>query len=314
MRIYKKVPHHIARLAAIIVTLATFAACSDSPDSLSASKAKKIFAKEFERLGHNEHYNTIQTGYFECNDDETRYIYRQLAANDVITYKCEKIKKNERKRKSRQVVRGFFFTYYDTEYYYVTDTITTYFITVALTDKGRELVVDSIPSAKPSDDDKDLLVNKEIDSLNSIADYPENNVKYDEFGYPETSNVVTALNDEYSEKLESENDYTIPTKNTADTNKTSDYEEAKAKETQTQVYVKSYKTKILKARNVLINNLGVTTAQAEILTEITDVTPFGRIISFAVEKHRNVVKAKYIYYQDKGWQLSDDTEIKNFFD
>lgn len=55
-------------------------------------------------------------------------------------------------------------------------------------------------------------------------------------------------------------------------------------------------------------------AEAEIVTEVYDVTPFGRILSGAIEKHRSVTTFLFIYYQDKGWAISDGSEIKNFGD
>lgn len=174
----------------IFISTCVLSSCGDSGDTFSASKAKKIVSKEYERQQLDDKYATITTGYFECNDEYIRYIYRQLAANDVITYNCEKIKKVERVRKQRQVIKGLFFRYYDTEYYYVTDTTTAYFISVELTEKGRQFAVDSIPQPKPKDDE-DLMINRELDSINVRAVYPESKVQYEEFATPKKKKKPT---------------------------------------------------------------------------------------------------------------------------
>ena len=81
-------------LMAFIAT-SCFVSCSDSPDELSASKAEKLVKKEMKRLNQLVQGYTVTTGYYECNDADIRYKYRQLAANDLITYKCDKVEKPE---------------------------------------------------------------------------------------------------------------------------------------------------------------------------------------------------------------------------
>ena len=64
-----------------------FTSCSDSNDSLSSSTAKSLVKDELKRQHELVGAFSIRVGYFECNDDVTRYQYKQLAANELITYK-----------------------------------------------------------------------------------------------------------------------------------------------------------------------------------------------------------------------------------
>lgn len=141
-----------------------FVSCSDSPDELSANKAEKLVKKEMKRLNQLEQGITIKTGYFECNDADVRYKYRQLAANDLITYKCDKVEKPERVRKSRIVRRNYgWYSYNDTEYYWVNEMQTTYFVTIALTEKGQKLVMEE-KEVEPDEDQKELLLPQQMKS------------------------------------------------------------------------------------------------------------------------------------------------------
>ena len=268
-----------------------FASCCKENPTLSASKAKSLFKKEMARMHFDEGYATLQVGYYECNDHDTRYVLRQLAANEVITYQCERVKKPARVKKSRRVQRGYYYTYYETEYYWVSDTIDTYFVTVALTEKGKALQVAELPKPEPSRDEKDLDVALKIDS----TQLPELNVKYVEFPDEE----LAIANEEAGAPEDVPEEYDM---SSATPGESTAYDRAKAKESIEEVYVKSHEIKIVKARNIAVDNSDVPSATAEIVYEYKNVTPFGRIMNKFVEGSRHLAEGVvYQYYQDKKW-------------
>lgn len=298
-RQYKKI------LNPVLLLLVTFfvASCGSDGDSLSASEAKEVINKEIDRLHCNQRYEKIVTGYFECNDDSERFFYRKLAANDVITYKCDKIKRIERIRKSRQVLRGYYFTYYDTEYYYVNDTVDTYFVTIALTEKGKAYMIDSLPEPNPTDDEEEvMMVNKQLEEQSQLLQYPESMVSFEEF--PEEKKADESITVSKGSDTKAYLNYDQQDSRT-NNKKQSEYELAKLKENTSLVYVKLYGINVVKVRNIAVSVMGVPTAKAEVVYEEKDVTPFGRIISQAIEKKRHVFEVNFVYYQDKGWVVKE---------
>lgn len=293
-------------LVAIVATLCLMS-CSESSDSLSASTAKSLVKKELQRLEKLQGTEAIPVGYFECNDNGQRYKYRQLAANELITYKCEKVIKKERVRKTRKVThRGYWgIPFVEKQQYYVDEEVTTYFVTIALTEKGEKLVYEA-PEVKPSDDEKDMKLDMEVDE----SQFPESKVSMDEFAAPKPSTTPAVENNEALDTAVVDSTAVIeeqPQPKTSSKNKKekSAYEEAKDKEKFDIVLLKAYKLDIVKARNIL--KTGDYSAEAEIIIEYDDVTPVGRIFSKVNEGGRfKIDDVKYIYYQDKGWQVKDE--------
>lgn len=290
----KKVFTVFAALAMVFV----LASCggSDNP-KLKASKAKSIVNKELKRVHGDVNTATLTTGYYECNDDAARYKLRQLAANEVITYSCDRVQKVEKGRHARRVQRNYWgYTYYDTEYYYGNDTTTTYFVTVALTDKGRKMVIDSIPEPEPTADMKDM----NLDRGNALKEYPEDNVPLVEF--PDEQGAAQA-----EEAIEmSEPEATYAEEQPEPGAEKSAYDMAKEKESTETVLVKASRLKVVKVRNIAVNYAGVPVAHAEVVVETTSVTPFGRIMAGADEGERDLEKIDFRYLQDKGWVLAED--------
>ena len=293
----------IAIFAAVIAALCMTLSCSDSPDSLSASKAESLLKKELTRLNQLEGTASIQIGYFECNDNDTRYQYRQLAANDIVTYSCEKVMKTERVMKSRRVQRqSFWGSYTTTENYWENVEVPRYFVTIALTDKGQKLVHEE-KEIEPTEDEKDLRLDYEID----LSKFPETSVDIIEF-------AEATEQDEVEEVKEVEEDFVVEeyedyedvepveeNTNTVTPRKTA-YEIAKEKEYVEVVNLKAYTLDIEKARNII--KTGDFTATAEILFEYEDVTPVGRILIGVYEGQRFLQESiRYAFYQDKGWKL-----------
>lgn len=295
----------------LILTLAAMlciVSCSESSDSLSDSTAKSLVKKEFERLNRMDGSYAIQTGYFECNDNQMRYLYRQLAANDLITYKCDKVKKTERVQKTRKVTRyGFWgYKYTDTERYWVNEDVDTYFVTIELTEKGKKLIAEE-KEVEPSDDDKEMKYDMEVDN----SKFPESKVQEDEFAEPappapaeveEVVEVDTVAADSVAVAEEIAPQPEPQPQPKANEKKKSEYELAKEKESIEVVLLKAYEIKIIKARNIL--KTGDYSAVAEIVAEYTNVNAVGRIFGGLSEGGRFLLdNISYVYYQDKGWQV-----------
>ena len=295
----------IAIFAAVIAALCMTLSCSDSPDSLSASKAESLVKKELKRLNQLEGAAYIQVGYFECNDNDTRYKYRQLAANDIVTYSCEKVMKTERVMKSRRVQRqSFWGTYTTTENYWENVEVPKYFVTIALTEKGQKLVYEE-KEIEPTEDEKDLRLDYEID----LSKYPESSVDFAEFqeieeqeeveevAEVEEAVAIDEIEEEVYEEVEAVEETTKP-----QTPRKTAYEIAKDKENVEAVKLKAFTLDIEKARNII--KTGDFTATAEILFEYDDVTPVGRVLLGVYEGQRFLQKnVHYAFYQDKGWKL-----------
>jgi len=290
---------HVLFLLAFIATL-TFVSCSDSPDALSPSRAEKLFKKEMKRLDKLNIRQTIQTGYFECNSDLERTKYRKLAANELVTYKCDRVMKPDRVRKYRIVRRSYGWSTYNSKEYYWDDVLVpTYFVTIALTEKGQKLVYKEKEIEK-TDDEKDLREDMEID----LSKYPESSVGEETFPpLPDGAEPpVDEPMDDVDETLaESFNTTPAPAAKQKEKN---DYEKAKEKEKIEEVVLLAAELDIVKARNV--RKTGDFEAEAEILLEFDDVNAVGRIFGQVYEGKRFLTdKLRYVYYEDKGWQLKE---------
>ena len=261
---------NFAILVAFVAALCMIS-CDEGSESLSASTAKKVLKKEATRLNETEKALGVRIGYFECNDNDDRYQLRQLAANELITYKCEKIKK---------VIEG----------YWRNDTIDTYFVTTALTEKGQKLVAEE-KEIEPTEDEKDVKNDEDFD----WSQFPEASVDYQEF--PEVEKPVEeVIADEPEDGVYDDYDYDSdePQK------EPSAYDKAKAKESFEYVQLKAFAINIVKARN--IEKTGDFTAVCEFVMEYEDVTPVGRILGKVHDGERFLLNdIHFKYYQDKGW-------------
>lgn len=282
-----------------VVTLLCVTSCCRNEQTLPPSKAKALAQKEMVRLNANLSYAEVPIGYFECNDADMRYFLRQLAACEMITYSCERIQKPDRVKKTRRVQRYFYYySYYDTETYWVNDTVTTYFVTTALTEKGEQLLADLDIKAKPTADDKDMRYDMEL----NLESYPESSVEYMEFPEPtEEPDTLAADVVEEAQKPAELSPSAVPAKDTRN-----EYERAKDREDYVMKTVKAYGLKIVKARNIVVSHIPSTTAVAELVMEYTDVTPFGRVLKHVYNGQRELEKGvEYVFYQDKKWVVKD---------
>ncbi len=282
-------------LSVMLMAAMCLVSCSDSPDTLSASTAKKLFKKEVKRLNQLDSYADVQIGYFECNDNDLRYTYRQLAANEIITYNVKKVMKPERVKKTRLRQSYWGGTY--KENYWTTEDVPVYFVTTALTEKGKKLVYEE-KEAEPSEDEKELRLDFEVDK----SKFPEFAVKEEEF--PDKASADSQVESAAAEAdaVTDEESHDEYDEFQPDTDNASEYEREKGKEAYESVKLQAYTWSIEKARN--IQKTGDYTAEAEIIAEVDKATPVGRIVSGRYEGQRILVeKVKFIFYQDKGWTL-----------
>ncbi len=281
-----------------VISAMCFVSCGGGADDFSKSTAKKLFKKEAVRLHQLEGNATVTTGYYECNDGEIRYKLRQLAANDIVTYSCEIVKKMQRVKKTRRVQAGYYYRYWTTESYWTNEEVNTYFVKVALTENGNKLVIEE-KEIEPNEDTKELKEDMEID----LSKYPESSVKRKEFPSDEVEEdyaEVEAEMEEHDEEAEMQPDEPVQVNG-----KQSAYDKAKAKEKTEDVRLKAYDINIVKARNV--QKTGDYTGAAEILLEYENVTPVGRIVRGVYDGQRFVMKGVgYTYFEDKGWCLNKE--------
>lgn len=253
------------------------ASCGNDTE-FTQSTAEKAVKKEIKVATDNYQHAQVNTGYYELDSKSDRYRLRKLAAAGMITYKAEVVTE----------VRGSYYTY----------EIEHVFVNVALTEEGQKYVltdeeVEKIKEAvENADIDEDLVGN------NDETEYPEDKVSEEEnFG-----NNGTAPSQSSSSNSKASRPQSTTTSN-GNVAEMSDYEKAKAKEIISTVYVETTKTKVVKARDLRCTEEMMKNgrAEAEVIFEMFDVTPFGRILSGVRDGERKVSKVNFIYYNDKGW-------------
>lgn len=240
------------------------AACSNS-DDLTAGKAKELLNDKIEELGENKFVMNFKTGYFELNNNASRYRLRQLAANELITYSVQQVK-------DTLIEKSWYSTYQKP--------IVAYFVSVELTKKGQKLITKA-PEGKDEFD---------FTNPNREKEYPESNVPEVDFSDDETdgsSNASSKYEDSSSSKVEI-NPANGP------------YALAKKKETTQDNIVLLGKIFVKKVCYIQVDKEDKT-AQAITVLELEDVTPFGRIYEDMYNGDKRKGKAMFKYYADKGW-------------
>lgn len=259
-----------------VLALAGFVSCSGGPDQLSKKEIKGLLSEKIEQEWAHQRYSEVTTGYYEENDADERYELRKLAAAGVITYKMEKFKVKE-------TVREYYWWSYEDKVV----TKTHYFVETALTDLGRKLSVDEIPVYSP----KDKYLEEPED-----RSYPEDTVSRQEEKMPKEESGVDKTQSNVSAKGSQDQVKDAPKK------QKTDYEKAQEREYEEEYIVKSCRFKVMDVRDIILKD-GTATASA--VVDIVDVTPFGRILSRLAEGSHLMVSVDLVYYQDKGWQISD---------
>ncbi len=276
-----------------LLSLALFAVAlvgcnSDSRSEISAGTIKSLVEEQMAQEGADADYGTVKTGYYELNDNKSRYELRKLAAAGVITYNCERIEGYSNVRNGYDWWTGRY-SYKKVKKYF-------YFVNVELTSDGRKCVVDQLP---------ELDVEVDEDMIQpEIGYYPEFDVPETEV-FPEDvkpeANVEAEAEPEAAVDAEPETVVEAEPEVKVEKDKTP-LEIAREKE-KSEIYdVLLYRVRVVKARNILLSPIEGA-ADAEIITEIYDVTPFGRVMNKVIDGVRDCDDVSLRYYEDKGWVL-----------
>lgn len=313
-------------------------ACSDKPESLSSETIEDLVGTMLENSAKDQGLVPIQVGYYELNNVEARYQLSRLSAAGLITYNVECYDWwNKILQINSYWGESFGSTNYSEEKHVM--------VKVELTDKGKKLVVDSIPQPKQLIDEE--MKQPEI----NLEDYPENKVTRENYQKtfenwpkvpsPEGVNSMYLHRDESTlaaEVAKKQKEYFEDEKNyfednneylkqierykqdhnyevlSMDIQTSTNYERAKQQEKKEIIIMKAYKLEVEKAR--FIQTFETETgleATAEVIIRFSDVTPVGRAWREVYEGFRLCSPVSLIYYNDKGWVLKDKDLQLSFF-
>lgn len=295
--------HHHNRIgmSAVVVALAIMvglmSTSCNSREKIRPCKIKKLVNQELYEQNLDQSYVTIDTGYYEENDEEVRFHLRQLAAAGMITYNAQCITE-----KSQQRVSSYDW-WSGVSYRTVNRTKEHVFVSVSLTKEGEKYLVEKPEPHKKKYDFKVLA--------DLFAEYPESSVDPNEvFVSNEQPKAEETDADEYDDDpgcmMEEDECTGIDEGFFADDVKTeeqmSEYEKCQAKEQRGKVYLKAGKASFNKCALISVDPTeGTATCQVQI--KLTDVTPFGRVLAGFREKACLYANPEFEYYQDKGWRL-----------
>jgi hypothetical protein len=306
----------LALLAVMIV------GCSNNPDKLSSGTIEDLVEELLEESGQEQSFVQVQTGMYELNSQQDRAQLMRLEAAGVINYDVKRYawwnkilsvssswSWNDHSGFQRERIGN---TYYEFEEHFV--------VTVSLTDAGRKCQVDSIPQPKVKEDDD--MKQPDVD----FSTFPENQISLtEEWPYipnpeaPQKADKPAKVTVDLAETPEEEEDpgcetdeedYDAPQKLSLDIETSMAYEELQQQFKSESAILKSSRLEVKKARFIqLFDNAqsGVRCATAEVIIEMSDVTPAGRVIEGKCNGIRFCSPVSMVFYADKGWILQDRT-------
>ena len=258
----------------------------ESSTYIPESTIHKIVTEELEKKNLLIEYIPFAVGHYEENDEDERYELRKLAAAGVITYKAKRIEEKVR------VWDGYEM---DNRTYRWVDKYKTvseyrYFVTTELTDAGKKHMVYTKPYYEEKPD--------------KYLEYPPHK------SFPEDT---VSRTEDWGDKVETPMPSSSTKSSTATTTSTAakepvadepqtEYQKEKASEYKTDMYVRTHTLKVMDARNILVKN---GEAAALVIVDYTDVTPFGRVLSYDREGRHEVFKVSFQYWQDLGWTVDE---------
>ncbi len=319
--IMKKLFSSVQVLLLVSVVFVLSGCETHSPDRISGNDILKQFNEYLKTNAMEQAYVPIPVGTFEYNDDSHRYELRQLEAAGIITYDVERYawweKSRQSTRQSYRVEKYFWgYSYYDTEYRTVKrdkyDFMDHYIVNIALTPKGNKLVLSELPVATDMEDEDlkspDIDTSKyawnNADLTEYWEDIPNPFIEPEEPAVVETPEAVadtTVTEDvDHSDVVEEE---------VADDGieriEASQYEKYRRLECDYEsVYLKTYRLKGIKARNIHIVNVdGVAVARAEVVVATHDVSDVARVMYGTENDQRVLYNVELRYFYDKGWVI-----------
>lgn len=290
---------------------------SQTRDNLPSDVVEDAVEEQMKLNMLDQSYTRLQTGYFECNNENTRITLAKLAAAGVIEYKVERFAW----WKKHLYAGNSFGTFYGGTSYKFEEH---FMVSVKLTEEGKKFVVDSIPTPEKLIDED--LKQPEID----LTKLPENNYVaelWPDIPCPENKDAAKNQTPADSEKAVEQvaqrsnlNDIfaTNTPKEEPNTEQSSwvsldvdtelKYLAATEKVNIESVILKSSALEIDDVRYIrtFINpETGANLAVAEVIAKTTDVTPAGRIIDHKYEGTKLCATVIFMYFIDKGWVLAE---------
>ena len=292
---------------------------SQNRDYLPTSVVEDAVEEQMKLNMLDQSYTSLQTGYFECNEKSTRITLAKLAAAGVIEYKVERFAW----WKKHLYAGNSYGSYYGGESYKFEEH---FMVSVQLTEEGKKLVVDSIPTPEKLEDE--ALAMPDVDS----TAWPEKNYVVENWPVipcPEKKNddkIVENLADSVKaavEKLEERSNVSnifepnLPEEEpyteqsswvSLDVETETKYVAAKEKIKTEPVILKSSALEVADVRYIqtyVMQNSSISMAKAEVIVKTKDVTPAGRIIDHKCEGTKLCTLVNFMYYDDKGWVLLD---------
>lgn len=302
-----------------ILTLFICSCSSQTRDNLPSGVVEDAVAEQMKRSMLDQSYTKLKTGYFECNEENTRITLAKLAAAGVISYKVERFAWWN-KHLYAGSSNG---SYYGAESYKYEEH---FMVSVQLTEEGKEIMVDSIPMPEVLEDE--VMKQPEID----LTTFPENNYakeNWPEIPCPEkketaekkqTPTDTVAAPKEKEEERGNVNNIFAEAEKKQDANTERDAWVALDVETKTKYEVASSKQKseivTLKSSALVVDDVrfiqtfvdqqsGLCRATAEVIVKTKDVTAAGRILDQKYDGTKLCATVNFVYYDDKGWILVD---------
>ena len=273
---------NLCKTGLAIMAVSAFVSCGNNKEFTSGRAEDAI--EDLPMFQDSANVTTLKVGYYEENDAAMRYKLRQLAANEMLTYSAEQI--NE---------------YIPARYWNRAKTKEHVFITVSLTEKGKKYIVNEPIKDKES---------KELENKNKEQTYPESTVADNEqipLRNPQTTESDVAQSSDSGSSYNNNNSYSSSSNSSV--KEKSMYQKAKDKEYSESHNMLAYKLKVYKVKNLICTEESMKDGKAscDAILEVSDSTPFGRILNSAYKGDRQMAKnIKFFYYIDKGWQVKNE--------
>ena len=305
-------------LLTVLAVVSLLSSCTfHSPDEISSRDIVKEFNRQLEERVADISALTIEVGTYECNDEAQRYLLRELEAAGLITYNVERLawwekEVSTKKRTYTEYERYGWMSYpvektrweesvdYNFENHYI--------VTVALTDDGKNIVIDEMPEPAVDED----MEQPEVDSVNYAWNKTDLSEVWPEIKNPFLKKEKTNETNEESYYKPDDSSASKPAQTAQEPKGNikrideAQYRKYKALvESRTEVMLLAYKTEAQKARKIQISKSedGISKATAELIVEVVDVTNAGRITNEVEEGKKIIIPVSLTYYLDKGWVI-----------
>lgn len=321
-----KKSYYLLAAMAVSVLLAS-CGCKCGEPKISSKMITKLYNQKTTELCLNKQYTSIDTGYYELNDENARLVLQKLAHAGVIDYKverfawfnkCTDIKWTVTKvinyycensgdfRGSQNVMGRDTVISYDLEEHFM--------VNVQLKSKYKSMVVDAIPEPVIEDKDMAFPPYKETREDNLESDeawptmeapkVPEIPSERKEIKCYESSSSNGYAN--INTKKETPQGVRYPICKSIDPATEEAYKAAHELERRGTVTIFAYQVDAVKARNIQTfkKEDGTLGARCEVILKSNKVTPQAHILmGHIIDGIPAKMDIKLTYYVDKGWTI-----------